>query len=46
MIMTKNKQILAIIPAKGGSKDIPRKNIRLFVRGSSIAYSIKGYSVW
>ncbi len=33
-------EILAIIPARGGSKGIPRKNIRLFAGYPLIAYSI------
>lgn len=33
-------QVLAIIPARGGSKSIPRKNIRLFAGYPLIAYSI------
>ena len=33
-------EVLAIIPARGGSKGIPRKNIRLFVGQPLIAYSI------
>jgi N-acylneuraminate cytidylyltransferase len=33
-------QILAILPARGGSKGIPRKNIRLFAGYPLIAYSI------
>ena len=32
---------LAIIPARGGSKRIPRKNIKLFLGKPIIAYSIK-----
>jgi N-acylneuraminate cytidylyltransferase len=32
--------VLAIIPARGGSKSIPRKNIRLFANYPLIAYSI------
>lgn len=36
-----NKKILAIIPARGGSKRIPRKNIRDFLGKPIIAYSIK-----
>ncbi|KAA6327796.1 CMP-N N'-diacetyllegionaminic acid synthase [termite gut metagenome] len=32
---------LAIIPARGGSKRIPRKNIRLFIEKPVIAYSIE-----
>ncbi len=39
--MTKPKpEILAIIPARGGSKGIPRKNIRPFAGYPLIAYSI------
>jgi YrbI family 3-deoxy-D-manno-octulosonate 8-phosphate phosphatase len=33
-------EVLAIIPARGGSKGIPRKNIRLFAGYPLIAYSI------
>jgi len=33
-------QVLALIPARGGSKSIPRKNIRLFASHPLIAYSI------
>ena len=33
-------EVLAIIPARGGSKGIPRKNIRLFAGQPLIAYSI------
>ena len=32
---------LAIIPARGGSKRIPRKNIKAFCGQPMIAYSIK-----
>ncbi len=32
--------VLAIIPARGGSKGIPRKNVRLFAGFPLIAYSI------
>lgn len=35
-----NREVLAIIPARGGSKGIPRKNIRLFAGHPLIAYSI------
>lgn len=35
------KKNLAIIPARGGSKRIPRKNIRLFLGKPIIEYSIK-----
>jgi N-acylneuraminate cytidylyltransferase len=39
--MTKPKpEVLAIIPARGGSKGIPRKNIRPFAGYPLIAYSI------
>ena len=37
--MTK-PEILAIVPARGGSKGIPRKNIRLFAGYPLVAYSI------
>ena len=37
--MSDNK-VLAIVPARGGSKGIPRKNIRPFVGHPLIAYSI------
>jgi CMP-N-acetylneuraminic acid synthetase len=33
-------EVLAIIPARGGSKSIPRKNIRLLAEHPLIAYSI------
>jgi YrbI family 3-deoxy-D-manno-octulosonate 8-phosphate phosphatase len=33
-------EVLAIIPARGGSKGIPRKNVRLFAGYPLIAYSI------
>ena len=33
-------EVLAIIPARGGSKSIPRKNIRTFAGAPLIAYSI------
>jgi N-acylneuraminate cytidylyltransferase len=38
--MVKRPQILAIIPARGGSKGLPRKNIRQFAGFPLIAYSI------
>ena len=38
--MTKELEVLAIIPARGGSKGIPRKNIRIFAGHPLIAYSI------
>jgi CMP-N-acetylneuraminic acid synthetase/spore coat polysaccharide biosynthesis predicted glycosyltransferase SpsG len=34
-------RILAVIPARGGSKGIPRKNVRLMVGKPLIAYSIQ-----
>ena len=37
----KNKKILAIIPARGGSKGIPRKNIKLLAGKPLIAYTIE-----
>jgi len=37
----KHKKILAIIPARGGSKGIPNKNIRNFNGKPLIAYTIK-----
>ena len=33
-------EVLALIPARGGSKGIPRKNIRDFAGAPLIAYSI------
>jgi len=36
----KNRNILALIPARGGSKGIPRKNVRLIAGRPLIAYSI------
>ncbi len=36
----KKPEVLAIIPARGGSKGIPRKNIRPFAGHPLIAYSI------
>ncbi len=35
-----NNKVLAIIPARGGSKGIPRKNIRPFASYPLVAYSI------
>ena len=37
----KKMKIIAIIPARGGSKGIPRKNIRLLAGKPLIAYSIE-----
>ena len=40
--MNKNKlKILAIIPARGGSKSVPRKNIRKLNGKPLIAYTIE-----
>jgi N-acylneuraminate cytidylyltransferase len=39
--MVRKPEVLAIIPARGGSKGIPRKNIRLFAGFPLIAYSIE-----
>ena len=38
--MFNNNKILVVIPARGGSKGIPRKNIRLLDGKPLIAYSI------
>lgn len=38
--MVNGSEVLAIIPARGGSKGIPRKNIRSFAGHPLIAYSI------
>lgn len=38
--MVKRAEILAVIPARGGSKGIPRKNIKLFAGYPLISYSI------
>ncbi len=35
------REVLAVIPARGGSKGIPRKNIRSFAGHALIAYSIE-----
>lgn len=39
--MYKNNRIIAVIPARGGSKGIPRKNLRLLANKPLIAYSIE-----
>jgi len=39
--MYKNNEILVVIPARGGSKGIPRKNIRLLGKKPLIAHSIE-----
>lgn len=41
MVKFKNKNCIAIIPARGGSKRIPRKNIKLFRGKPIISYAIK-----
>jgi len=38
--MVEHPQVVALIPARGGSKSIPRKNIRLLAGYPLIAYSI------
>ena len=38
--MVKKPEVLALIPARGGSKGIPRKNINLFAGYPLISYSI------
>lgn len=40
MINLERPKILAVIPARGGSKGIPRKNVRLIAGKPLIAYSI------
>ena len=40
LIMFNNNKILVVIPARGGSKGIPRKNIRLLDHKPLISYSI------
>lgn len=42
--MFNGRRILAVIPARGGSKGIPRKNIRLLGGKPLIAYSIESAS--
>lgn len=39
--MTKKSNIVCLIPARGGSKGLPRKNIRLLAGKPLIAYSIE-----
>lgn len=39
--MYKNKKILALIPARGGSKRLPKKNIKFFLGKPLIAWTIK-----
>ncbi|HMN12726.1 MAG TPA: acylneuraminate cytidylyltransferase [Bellilinea sp.] len=38
--MVKKPEVLAIIPARGGSKGIPKKNVKIFAGYPLIAYSI------
>lgn len=38
--MVERSGVLAVIPARGGSKSIPRKNIRLFAGHPLLAYSV------
>ncbi len=40
-IKSKKKEVLAIIPARGGSKGLPRKNIKMLCGKPLIAYSIE-----
>ena len=39
--MLKNKKVLGIIPARGGSKGIPNKNLVMLAGKPLIAYSIE-----
>lgn len=39
--MIKDKRIVAIIPARGGSKGVPRKNLRVFQGKSLLAWTIE-----
>jgi CMP-N-acetylneuraminic acid synthetase len=39
--MTHRSHVLAVIPARGGSKGLPRKNVRLLLGKPLIAYSIE-----
>lgn len=41
MVTARKPEVLAVIPARGGSKGIPRKNIRNFAGYPLIAYSIE-----
>ncbi len=38
--MVRPEQVLAVVPARGGSKSLPRKNIRRFAGHPLLAYSI------
>lgn len=39
--MINDKHVLAVIPARGGSKEVPRKNLRIVAGKSLIAYSVE-----
>ena len=39
--MNKGKTVLGVIPARGGSKGIPRKNIQMLLGKPLIAYTIQ-----
>ena len=39
--MYKNKKVLAVVPARGGSKGVPRKNVRPFLGKPLIAWTIE-----
>tara|TARA_B110001450_G_scaffold21907_1_gene19647 strand:+ start:9860 stop:10555 length:696 start_codon:yes stop_codon:yes gene_type:complete len=39
--MYKNKKVLAVVPARGGSKGVPRKNVRSFLGKPLIAWTIE-----
>lgn len=41
MIMIENKRIISIIPARGGSKGVPRKNIKQLLGKPLIAWTIE-----
>jgi N-acylneuraminate cytidylyltransferase len=40
LVKAKKPEVLAIVPARGGSKSIPRKNAKLFLGHPLLAYSI------
>ncbi len=39
--MIRDKRVLAVIPARGGSKGVPRKNIRMVAGKPLIAWTIE-----
>lgn len=43
--MIDNHKVLAVIPARGGSKGIPKKNIKLFAGKPLIAYTIRAAKI-